>query len=151
MKQATLCLLLKDNQILLAMKKRGFGAGRWNGAGGKVKEGEEIIDAAIRETKEEVGVEIKDPEKFGLLNFKFVNNPEWDLEVTLFIVKEWQGKPTESEEMSPQWFDIDKIPYSQMWPDDLYWLPIVLDGKKFEASFSFGENDKILSHNIQII
>ena len=52
MKQATLCPLIKDDQILLAMKKRGFGVGKWNGVGGKVEKGEEIIDAAIREIKE---------------------------------------------------------------------------------------------------
>ena len=42
MKQTTLLFLRKDNHILLAMKKRGFGINKWNGAGGKVEEGETI-------------------------------------------------------------------------------------------------------------
>ena len=42
MKISTLCFLVKDNQILLAMKKRGFGEGKWNGVGGKVNPGETI-------------------------------------------------------------------------------------------------------------
>ena len=56
MKQATLLFLIEDNHILLAMKKRGFGAGRWNGVGGKPNTAESILDVAIRECKEEIEV-----------------------------------------------------------------------------------------------
>ena len=154
MRQTTLCLLLKDNQILLAIKKRGFGMGRWNGAGGKFdaeKGDKNILDAAIRETKEEIGVEIKNAEKVGLFHFKFAEKPEWNQDVTLFVVKEWVGEPAESEEMKPEWFDFDKIPYEQMWPDDIHWMPHILAGEKLEANFLFGENDKILDYNIKVI
>ena len=58
MKQATLCLLVKDNEILLAMKKRGFGVGKWNGVGGKidydkVNKFKEIINTIKRNIKNE--------------------------------------------------------------------------------------------------
>ena len=47
----TLLLIHQKNQILLAMKKRGFGMGKYNGFGGKVeRNGETIYQAAIRET-----------------------------------------------------------------------------------------------------
>ena len=151
MKQATLCLLIKNNKVLLAMKKRGFGVGRWNGTGGKVKEGEEIVGAAIRETKEEIGVDIINPEKVGLFHFTFQNKPEWNQDVTLFLAKEWIGEPIESEEMDPKWFSFDKIPYENMWSDDMYWIPQVLQGKKLEADFLFGQGDKLLSHDIKIV
>ena len=151
MKQATLVLLLKEDEILLASKKRGFGMGRWNGAGGKVKEGEGIIDAAIRETKEEIGVEIKNPEKFGLFHFRFPHKPEWDQDVHLFLVKEWQGEPQELEEMAPKWFGFGEIPYDKMWDDDKFWLPHVLSGKKLEANFVFKEGDIIEKHNVKIV
>jgi 8-oxo-dGTP pyrophosphatase MutT (NUDIX family) len=55
----TLCLTKEDGMILLGMKKRGFGEGRWNGFGGKVEEGETIVEAAIREMKEESGLTVK--------------------------------------------------------------------------------------------
>ena len=154
MHQATLCLLIKGNKILLAMKKRGFGAGRWNGAGGKFdsdKGDKNILDAAIRETKEEIGVEVKNPEKVGLFHFKFAHKPEWNQDVSLFVAKEWLGIPVESEEMMPQWFSMDKIPYDSMWPDDIHWLPHVLKGKKLEASFLFDQADKILDYNLKIV
>jgi 8-oxo-dGTP pyrophosphatase MutT (NUDIX family) len=151
MRQATLCLLIKENKILLAMKKRGFGAGRWNGAGGKVENGEKIIDAAIRETKEEIGVEVKNPEKVGLFHFKFSEKEEWNQDVSLFVARDWVGEPEESEEMMPKWFSINEIPYESMWPDDMYWMPHILKGEKVEADFLFGPGDKILSHNLKVV
>ena len=71
----TLCYITKDNSILLGMKKRGFGAGWWNGFGGKVKSGEDIEKTAKREMLEEVGIEIVDFEKKAVLNFF---NELWD-------------------------------------------------------------------------
>ena len=47
-KLLTLLFVMQPNQVLLGMKKRGFGAGRWNGFGGKVQDGETIEDAAKR-------------------------------------------------------------------------------------------------------
>lgn len=154
MRQTTLCLLLKEDEILLAMKKRGFGKGRWNGAGGKFdteKGDKNILDAAAREVKEEIGIEIKNPEKVGLFHFKFANNEEWNQDVSLFLAKEWSGNLQESEEMMPKWFKFQDIPYKDMWPDDIHWMPHILQGKKLEADFLFGEGDKIINHNIKIV
>ena len=153
MKQTTLCLLIKENKILLAMKKRGFGMGRWNGTGGKLdpEKDKNILDAAIRETKEEIGVQIINPEKFATFHFYFPHKPEWDQDVHLFLAKEWIGEPTESEEMMPKWFAFNEIPYEYMWDDDKFWLPQILQGKKLEADFVFKEGDKIENYNIEII
>jgi 8-oxo-dGTP pyrophosphatase MutT (NUDIX family) len=154
MKQATLCLLIKENKILLAMKKRGFGVGKWNGVGGKLdfdKGDKDIVDAAIRETREEIGVLALNPEKVGVMHFEFPYKPEWNQDVHLFLVKNWQGNPEESEEMAPKWFCFNEIPYEKMWDDDKLWLPHVLSGKKLEADFIFKEGEKIEKHKIEIV
>lgn len=154
MKQATLCLLLKKDMILLALKKRGFGLGKWNGVGGKMdieKGDKNVFDAIIRETKEEIGVDIINPDKVGIFHFHFPYKPEWDQDVYLFLAKEWLGNPEESEEMMPKWFSISEIPYEQMWDDDKLWLPHILNGKKLEADFIFKEGEKIDKHIIKII
>ena len=91
MKQATLLFLIKDNQILLAMKKRGFGVNRWNGVGGKPILNEKIIDTAIRETQEEILVTPKHIKQVATLDFYFQNNPDWNQQVIVFFTNEWDG------------------------------------------------------------
>jgi 8-oxo-dGTP pyrophosphatase MutT (NUDIX family) len=154
MKNATLIFLTKKSatgkisDVCLAMKKRGFGLGRWNGTGGKVTNEETIENAARRETKEEIGIDAKDISKVAELSFGFVNNPSWNQTVHVYFCSEWTGEPTESEEMSPKWFPVPEIPYSSMWPDDIFWLPRVIAGEKIKASFTFGDGDKILAQNV---
>jgi mutator protein MutT len=148
-KQATLCFLLREDQILLAMKKRGVGAGRYNGTGGKLNPGESLEQALKRETQEEIAVAIEDPEKVAVLDFYFRDKPGWNQQVHAYFCKSWQGEPTESEEMKPQWFSKDSLPYEDMWPDDIYWIPEVLSGKKIHAEFLFGEGDQVLDYKIK--
>jgi 8-oxo-dGTP pyrophosphatase MutT (NUDIX family) len=142
MKQTTLCLLLRENEILLAMKKRGFGMGKWNGYGGKPEAGESLPETAIREMREEIGVQAlaRDLEQVASLKFYFKTKVEWDQEVNIFVCRNWQGQPEESEEMKPQWFKFDQIPFAQMWPDDKHWLPKVLAGKHLTGEFYFTED-----------
>lgn len=147
-KLLTLTLIVSDNRILLGMKKRGFGAGRFNGFGGKVEEGETIVRAAKRETLEECGLNIVKMEKVGIHEFEFAANRGDILEVHVFRVDEWQGEPRETEEMRPQWFTTDAIPYDAMWPDDIHWIPVFLAGKTFRTKFLFGENDTVLEARV---
>lgn len=146
MRKVTLCFLRRDNEILLALKKRGFGEGKWNGVGGKVHEGELLMDAALRELTEEIGV-IASPEhleEVADIEFSFPENPEFDQHMYIFFVHEWQGEPKESEEMRPQWFALDRIPYDNMWIDDVHWLPLVLEGKKVKGACHFkGDGSEI--------
>jgi 8-oxo-dGTP pyrophosphatase MutT (NUDIX family) len=150
--QATLCFLIEGKRVLLAMKKRGFGEGLWNGSGGKVHEGEAIPVAVRREAFEEIGIHITEAEQVALLHFFFPDDPakrDWNQDVHVFIVKNWLGDPKESEEMKPQWFDQGDIPLESMWADDKYWLPKVLSGEKVEGWFSFDDNNKVLDWEIK--
>ena len=146
-KLLTLCLVHQHPKILLGMKKRGFGAGRWNGFGGKVAPSESIEEAALREIKEEAGIKPQDLDKVGIIEFEFQGNPEI-LEVHIFKSENFIGEIKESEEMKPEWFEIDKIPFESMWPDDCHWLPLFLAGKKFKGKFLFDDNDNILEMNL---
>ncbi len=149
-KLLTLCIIHNDKEALLGMKKRGFGKDRWNGFGGKVKEGESIEEAAKREMEEEVGIIALNFKKRGILSFKFEKDPEI-LEVHVFSATDFKGQPVETEEMKPQWFKIDRIPYNQMWPDDKYWLPLLLNGKNFQGNFYFLDNDTLIRHQLREI
>ncbi len=148
MRKVTLCFLVDGNRLCLAMKKRGFGVGKWNGIGGKVQDNETIEDAAIRELKEEIGVDaqVSHLESVGNIEFYFNEKPDWNQHMHIFFIRNWDGEPIETEEMAPMWHDNDKLPYEEMWVDDIHWLPKVIDGKKIEGKFYFngdgGEIDK---------
>ncbi len=134
--QTTVCIVHQSPKVLLGMKKRGFGVGRWNGFGGKVEEGETIAEAVKREIMEEAGIEILDLEKIGIISFEFKNDAQ-ALDAHFFKVKNFKGEPKESEEMKPEWFSENEIPFDQMWPDDKLWMPMFLAGKKFKGRFLF--------------
>jgi len=149
MLETTLCLLKKENKILLAMKKRGFGEGKYNGVGGKIERGETPDDAMIRETKEEILVTPTKYEKVGIIEFdEFYKGQKEKVMFHLYVASEWQGEPTESDEMKPEWFDIQSIPYDKMFPDDKYWLPLILEGRKIKAYFDFDEEWNLLGKKI---
>lgn len=149
----TLLFLRRGDQILLALKKRGFGEGKWNGAGGKLEAGETVEQALVRETVEEIGVTPTSWTAVGQLDF--VQDAEtsdpWHMFVYAYIADAWDGEPAESEEMMPKWFHIDDIPYKAMWDDDEFWLPYVLEGKKVIGKFTFDINDKLLTHDIKTV
>jgi 8-oxo-dGTP pyrophosphatase MutT (NUDIX family) len=148
LRQATLCFLIKGDEVLLAMKKRGFGEGRWNGTGGKPHDGEDINSTAIRETEEEIGVKPKNLTEVAKLDFYFPHNADWNQQVVVYLAQEWDGEPKETEEMLPKWYPKNQLPFDSMWPDDPHWLPPVLAGKKIKAEFLFGEGDKVLDYKV---
>lgn len=155
-KNYTVCIVHQNGKVLLGMKKKGFGTGRWNGFGGKVEDGETISHAAARELEEESGLKPNDLSEAGMLEFTFENDAKV-LDVHFFAVTNFSGQVCESDEMIPKWFAVEEIPYDQMWTDDQYWLPLLLAGKKFKGKFVFDrpsdENyaSKITSHELQII
>ncbi|MEI8224143.1 MAG: 8-oxo-dGTP diphosphatase [bacterium] len=158
MRNTTLLFLVKKQdakivEILLAMKKRGFGVGRWNGVGGKLAIGETVEDAVIRESSEEIGVSVEKDDllKVAELSFYFPHRPDFDQLVHVYITEKWLDTPIESEEMKPFWYTIENMPFDSMWPDDKFWLPQVIEGKLVKGEFIFGEGDVILKQDISIV
>ncbi len=132
--RAVVVHIIKDGRILLHYKKRGHGAGKWNGLGGKIKDGEEPEECAIREAKEESGIVLKHFQRLGEIEFYDVNGENW---LVYVFRSDFEGTPRESEESLPHWFSLKNIPYEQMWEDDKYWLPLVIHGLYFRARFWF--------------
>ncbi|KKS69878.1 hypothetical protein A3A14_04280 [Candidatus Daviesbacteria bacterium RIFCSPLOWO2_01_FULL_43_38] len=145
----TLCLPLKEDQALLAMKKRGFGEGKWNGAGGKIEESESSEEGATRETREEFGIIPKSLTLVAVLVFKFIDKPEWDRIVDVYLTYDWNGEPSESEEMRPKWFKKSEIPLTEMWEADTHWLPLVLEGKTILGNFDYTADQKLQTFNLR--
>lgn len=154
MREATLLLLFRgkgaEKELLLAMKKRGFGLDKWNGPGGKVdmEIGELPEECIVREAKEEVGLDVQEVELVGTFDFIFPHDRTKDFHCYLYTSDTFTGEATESEEMRPQWFKFSEIPYDKMWDDDKIWLPLILQGKRLVGSFEFNESGNVTKHNL---
>lgn len=147
--ETTLLLLKREDEILLAMKKRGFGAEKYNGIGGKIEENETPETAMIRETQEEILITPIEYEKVGRIQFiEYYKQEKVDMTFHLFLATKWKGDPQETEEMKPEWFSIKQIPYDNMFEDDRYWLPYILKGKKVKGFFEYDEAWNLLSYQI---
>ena len=149
MLQTTLAVMVKDGKIFLWEKKRGFWKWVLNWVWWKQEGEESIEDCMIRETKEEIWIDILNQKKIWVLHFYFPEDKkDWNQSVHLFKVDSWEGEIIESEEIRPFWFPLDEIPYDKMWADDIHWLPRILAWEDYvEYNFYFDwETGKILKH-----
>lgn len=155
---AVLCFLVKDKQVLLARKAKKIGEGCWCGYGGGIDEGETELQANQRETKEESGVEIDSSslEKVALVDF---HNTKSDgttfvCRVHVYLADKWRGVPKETEEMlMPTWFEIDNLPFDEMMPADIDWIPYIFKGKKIIAQAFLGpfQKERLAETKIEIV
>jgi 8-oxo-dGTP diphosphatase len=142
----TLLFVLEGDSVLLIEKKRGHGAGRINGPGGKLESDESLAHCALRETLEETGITACDPMLHGV--FKFVDRVDQQWLGYIYVAHQHTGSAVETEEARPIWTPIRDIPYSRMWPDDRYWLPRVLAGERLEGEFLF-DAGRLLAHRLR--
>ena len=143
MKQATLCFIIRDNKILLGKKKFGFGKDKYNGFGGKLNPNENPEQAAIRELFEESNLKASKITKVGEISYIFPDKIEFNQIVHIFLVDSYEGIEKETEEMLPKWFNIKEIPFNEMWDNDKYWIPLVLNSKKIKAEITQDETNTV--------
>jgi 8-oxo-dGTP diphosphatase len=144
---ATLVFVVKNASILLIRKKRGLGAGKINGPGGRLEPGEEPIRGAVREAQEELLITPLDLRYSGENMFQFVDG--YSIHVHVFKASDYEGEPTETDEAIPLWAPVNEIPYHEMWEDDELWLPLVLRGIPFSGRYIF-DGDAMLDHRLDV-
>lgn len=140
---ATLVFVVRDGEVLLIEKKRGLGAGKVNGPGGRLEPGETPLAAAVREVEEEVLATPTGLAAAGELRFQFRDGHS--IHVHVFRADGLRGEPGETAEALPFWCPLAAIPYARMWEDDLLWLPHLLAGIPFDGRFLF-DDDRMLDH-----
>lgn len=143
--EAVLCFIIESGRILLIHKKRGLGKGKINGPGGRIEAEETALDAAVRETQEEVGLTPLNAESVGTLSFAFSDG--YGLRCEVFRATRWTGTLVETDEAKPFWCLLSEIPYESMWQDDRHWLPYVLSGTEVTGHFTF-ESDTMTTCSI---
>ena len=153
------CFSTEENgkkRVLLGMKKRGFGCFKYNGFGGKIEAGETNEEGALRELQEESSLIANKLTNRGYLVFK-MHDSRKIMKVHVYSCDDFTGMPTETEEMKPQWFDVDSVPYEKMWLDDKYWLPYLIhenknpDNKSILGRFDYSDEDTIDDYDVRLV
>ena len=144
--KCVLAYVVKDDKVLLIDKKKGMGTGLVNGPGGHIELEETAIEAAYREFTEETGLTTKDLKYRGTLRFQFKDGIS--MIGYVYFGSEAEGTLKSSEETTPFWCDMDKIPYDKMWEDDPMWLPRAFEGEQFDGYFIF-DGEKMLSSSLE--
>ena len=148
----TLVILMKDDEVLLGEKKRGFAKGTFNGIGGKQDPGETIEQAMIRETQEEIGVTPIEYELMGKIHFDvYYKGERVNMYLNIYKSEVFDGEPVETEEMIPTWFKRENIPFEKMLQDDKLWWPYLLSDKKFVGDVKFDENLVMQNHKFEVV
>jgi 8-oxo-dGTP diphosphatase len=146
-KATCLCLLTRatpaGTELLLGVKKRGFGAGRLVAPGGRLEAGESAAGATVREVREETGLEVAlgDLRAAGRIAYRFPARPEWDLTIAVFTAGRFAGEPRPSDELDPAWHRVAELDYTAMWDDARYWLPAALAGERVDALITFAADN----------
>lgn len=144
---ATLMFVQREQEVLLIRKKRGLGAGKINGPGGRIEPGETPEECAIRETQEELLIDALDVTPAGELFFHAEDEMPC-IHAHLFVAADYRGEPSETDEAIPLWIDIRELPFDEMWEDDRLWLREVLEGKTVRGWFTF-EGESLLDHRVE--
>lgn len=104
-RNAVRVFLIVNNQVV-CVKNKIKNEGYYDIPGGKIEKGETKEQAAVREFKEETGIDIKNPEYKGIMSIKY---SDIDVNFSIFICKEFEGVPQYFSENDSMWIDIDKL------------------------------------------
>ena len=146
--RATLIFVIRDGEILLIRKKRGLGAGKINGPGGRIEPGESALACALREAEEELEVTPTGVRQRGELSFQFLDG--YGIHVVVFSAEDCEREARETDEATPLWTALGQIPYDEMWEDDRIWLPLLIAGEAFRGRFVF-DGDVMLDAEVDVL
>jgi 8-oxo-dGTP pyrophosphatase MutT (NUDIX family) len=140
-KEASLSIIedVKSGKLLMIRHQRGINKGYINFPGGKKEKNESMEDCVVRETLEETGLLIKNPQKVGYMEFPSVN-----FYVHIYKSTEFEGELNNKEdEVNTFWVDKNNIPLDEMREADQNFVPDLLAGKYINRRYHYDENFKL--------
>ena len=156
-RKAVRCYLIKDNEVVVTKYKKGNKKeGYYDIPGGKIEEGETPKQTAIREMKEETGIEIQNLKYKGIMTIEYLDRM---FIFDTFISKEYEGEPQEFEKNTSEWIDIDellkkeKILSNMILLDKFFIKGLIDDNRNFNLHIKVDEQENILGidYNVEKI
>ena len=147
-RKAVRCYLIKDNEVVVTKYKKGNKKeGYYDIPGGKIEEGESPKQTAIREMKEETGIEIQNLKYKGIMTIEY---PDRLFIFDTFITKEYEGELQEFEENTSEWIDIDELLKKEKILSNIILLDkflikgLIDDNRNFNLHIKVDEQENIL-------
>ena len=144
----TLVFITRDDRVLLlygAPSKR-IWANKYNGIGGHIERDEDIYASALREVREETGLEVEDLRLVGLINID--GDQPTGIMLFVFTAQSRSGEPIPSEEGALEWIDRDLITKVDLVEDLPIILPRALDlplnAPPFFARYHYDEQEHLI-------
>ena len=102
--------------------------GKYNGLGGKIDSGEDVVAGMRREIREEAGIEAEELALCGTISWPGFGKNDEDWFGFIFRIDRWSGTPfAGNHEGALEWVPLARLPELNMWESDRLWLPMVFE------------------------
>jgi 8-oxo-dGTP diphosphatase len=102
--------------------------GKYNGLGGKLHAGEDVVAGMRREIREEAGLECDTMLLRGTISWPGFGKHGEDWFGFIFRIDAWNGTPlTENDEGTLEWVDVARVLDLPLWEGDRYFVPLVFE------------------------
>lgn len=153
-RKAVRCYLIKDNKVVVTKYNKGNKKeGYYDIPGGKIEKGELPKQTAIREMKEETGIDIKSLKYKGIMIIEY---PDRIFSFDVFISSEYEGKPKDFKENTSEWIEInellqkEKILSNIIILDRFFIKGLIDDNYNFNMHITVDEQENIMNVNYNL-
>lgn len=150
-KQTTGVYLLKNDKILFLVRKKTNDTfhkqGMYLPIGGHVELGEGLVEAAIREVKEESGITVHSVDLKGIVYIRSQNTGDYDMIMSVFTSSDFTGEPITGTEGSFAWIPIDKLDQANLYAGDTIFLGLMQKHNFFVVEFLY-KGFELVGHNV---
>jgi 8-oxo-dGTP diphosphatase len=144
-------VLSPDGRQVLLIHRQGRSddhqLGKYNGLGGKLEPGEDIVSCMRREIREEAGLECEELALCGTISWPGFGKNGEDWFGFIFRIERWHGTPlTANAEGALCWVDVDKILELPLWEGDRHFLPLVFgtNRRQFHGVMPYRDGKPVL-------
>lgn len=144
----TLVFIRRDAYVLLlrGSSQKRIWANKYNGIGGHVEHDEDVYSAALREIREETGLDVENLRLVGLINID--GDQPTGIMLFVFTAQSRSGDPIPTEEGTPEWIARDQLAQIDLVEDLPTILPRALDlppnAPPFFAHYHYDKQERLI-------